>query len=71
MITITDKTNCCGCQACANICPKQCISMRADEEGFLYPHVDKTACVSCGLCEKVCPILNKPHTFPVLASYAA
>ena len=71
MITITNKTNCCGCQACANICPKGCISMRADNEGFLYPHVDKTICVNCGLCEKVCPILNKPRTFSVLAAYAA
>ena len=22
MITITDKHNCCGCSACASICPK-------------------------------------------------
>ena len=71
MITITDNTNCCGCQACANSCPKNCISMQADEEGFLYPHVDKTACVNCGLCEKVCPILHKPQTYPVLQAYAA
>lgn len=71
MIAITDKTNCCGCQACVNICPKKCITMRADEEGFLYPDVDKSACVKCGLCEKVCPILNKPQTFPVLNTYAA
>lgn len=71
MITITDKTNCCGCQACANICPKKCIAMKADEEGFLYPNVDKSACVKCGLCEKVCPILNKPQTFPILNTYAA
>lgn len=71
MLTLTDKTNCCGCQACANICPKNCITMRADEEGFLYPHVDKTACVDCSLCEKACPVLNKLQTYPVLAAYAA
>lgn len=71
MINITDTTQCCGCQACVNSCPKNCISMQADNEGFLYPHVDKTACVSCGLCEKVCPILHKPQTSAVLATYAA
>ena len=71
MITLTDKKNCCGCQACAQICPKGCITMQADEEGFLYPHVDKTACVNCGLCEKVCPILHKPQTYPVRETYAA
>ena len=70
MTTITDKIKCCGCSACSNICPKQCISMEADEEGFLYPNVDKTTCVNCGLCEKVCPILNKPQTSPVLGAYA-
>ncbi len=71
MINIIHKQNCCGCQACANVCPKKCITMQADEEGFLYPHVDKSACVNCGLCEKVCPILNKPQTYPVLEAYAA
>ena len=71
MITIHDKIDCCGCQACANVCPKRCISMQADEEGFLYPHVNQTTCVNCGLCEKVCPILNKPVTRPVLKAYAA
>lgn len=58
MIEITEKINCCGCTACFNICPKKCISMQPDEEGFLYPVVDKKKCVNCGLCEKVCPILN-------------
>ncbi len=71
MIVITDKTNCCGCQACANSCPKGCISMQADEEGFLYPYVDKQQCVNCGICEKVCPILNKPQTFVGIETYAA
>ena len=71
MLTLTDKTKCCGCGACANSCPKNCIAMVADEEGFLSPQVDKSACVNCGLCEKVCPILNKPQTFPVLETYAA
>lgn len=71
MITIADKVKCCGCQACANACPKGCITMQADEEGFLYPQIDKASCVNCGLCEKVCPVLHKPSTFPVLQTYAA
>lgn len=50
-----EKINCCGCSACATVCPKQCISMVADEEGFIYPKVDKSFCVDCGLCERVCP----------------
>lgn len=56
MIRIEDKALCCGCGGCANICPVGCISMRADEEGFLYPTVDEDKCVGCGRCEQVCPI---------------
>lgn len=58
MIKILDKRDCCGCSACANVCPKHCISMVEDSEGFLYPSVDPNDCINCGLCEKVCPINN-------------
>lgn len=60
MIEITDKSKCVGCGACSQICPKQCMSMREDEEGFLYPVADKKLCVDCSLCEKVCPIIQYP-----------
>ena len=55
MIKIIEKNKCCGCYACINICPKKCISMKYDNEGFAYPVVDKEKCVNCGLCEKTCP----------------
>ena len=58
MIAIKDKKNCCGCSACVQRCPKHCISLHEDDEGFLYPLVDEATCINCGLCEKVCPILN-------------
>lgn len=58
MINITDKKNCCGCQACGDACPKGAISFATDEEGFWYPKVDKAKCVNCGLCEKTCPQLH-------------
>lgn len=59
MIQIKGKKNCCGCAACANVCPKSCILMEEDSEGFLYPNVEENVCVQCGICEKVCPVLNK------------
>ena len=65
MIKITDKKDCCGCAACVQRCPKQCISLQEDGEGFLYPVVDESLCVGCGLCEKVCPIINRPEKLPV------
>lgn len=58
-INITSKEDCCGCTACASICPKNAITMKEDNEGFLYPYVDKEKCINCGICKKVCPILNK------------
>lgn len=58
MINIKEKFECCGCTACASICPQNAISMAEDKEGFLYPKVDNEKCVNCGGCEKVCPIIN-------------
>ena len=59
MIVLKDKNNCCGCSACAQRCPQQCIVMKEDENGFLYPQTDADNCISCGLCEEVCPCLNQ------------
>ena len=71
MITITDKSQCCGCSACAQRCPKQCISMQMDNEGFLYPQVDISKCIDCHLCEKVCPVINQYEARTPLNVYAA
>lgn len=54
MITIKDKSACCGCSACASVCAHHAITMRPDGMGFLYPEVDKSKCVDCGLCNHVC-----------------
>lgn len=61
MISITNKADCCGCGACANVCPNNSIAMIADEEGFLYPNVGDT-CIKCGKCLKVCPTINVDST---------
>lgn len=52
-----DKRSCTGCSACSNICPVQCITMRADAEGFLYPDIDYGKCINCYACDKHCHIL--------------
>ena len=49
--------DCCGCTACEQVCPKNCISFAPDSEGFMYPVVDNSLCVECGLCTKHCPLI--------------
>lgn len=71
MINIKDKAKCCGCTACASMCPKHCISMKEDKEGFLYPQADASLCEECGACEKVCPVLHAGEARQPLHCYAA
>ena len=54
MIKVEKKAECCGCTACASICPARAISMQPDALGFLYPVADADKCIDCGLCDKVC-----------------
>lgn len=70
MISITEKENCVGCWACYSVCPKQCITMPEDEEGFRYPLVNERECINCGLCERVCPVLHLPEECPVQNVFA-
>ena len=71
MIDIRNKSQCCGCEACVQRCPKRCISLVEDVEGFLYPKVDASLCIDCGLCEKVCPIINQSIEREPQAVFAA
>lgn len=71
MIEITDKRDCCGCGACVQVCPKQCIAMVEDGEGFAYPQIEATLCVDCVLCERVCPVINKGDAVAPKVVYAA
>ena len=52
------QEECTGCRACANACPKNCISFRKNKEGFLYPQIDYSECIHCGKCIKSCPVYN-------------
>lgn len=54
MIKIENPADCCGCTACASICPRNAIEMQPDILGFLYPAVNNELCINCGLCNDVC-----------------
>lgn len=58
MIQLVDKSKCCGCNACGDMCPKDAITFKTDIEGFWYPEVNLEHCIDCGLCEKACPELH-------------
>lgn len=70
MEKIIDFEKCTGCHACHNACPVHCISMKANEEGFLYPVIDTEKCVDCGKCKSVCPVLNEYRGNPKGKAYA-
>lgn len=71
MIDILKKEDCVGCDACVQRCPKHCISMNEDEQGFRYPRVNRDLCIDCHLCEKVCPVINQAGSRKPLHTYAA
>ena len=47
MKLFSGREECCGCSACADVCPVGAIHMEQDEEGFSYP------------CREVCPMTNR------------
>ncbi|HWR44600.1 Coenzyme F420 hydrogenase/dehydrogenase, beta subunit C-terminal domain [Sporomusa sp.] len=55
------KEDCCGCSACYSACTNQAITMKPDEEGFLYPTVDQSRCIDCGRCTAICPVTYEGH----------
>ena len=56
--------SCTGCSACVNVCPRHCIGMKKNSEGFLYPEIDISLCINCGKCNSVCPELHQPGKQP-------
>lgn len=69
-----NRKDCSGCTACVNICPKNCIDLVADSEGFLYPHKNVDDCINCNLCDSVCPFrdsfnFTQDSSPKVLAAY--
>lgn len=74
MINISKKSECCGCGACVQICPKNCIDFVNDQEGFWYPRINQEKCIGCNLCENVCPNIKceekKDDILEAYVSYA-
>ncbi|MBE5805386.1 MAG: (4Fe-4S)-binding protein [Clostridiales bacterium] len=52
------KNICNGCGVCTLVCPKNCIKMVEDGEGFLYPEIDESKCIKCNKCKRLCGNFN-------------
>lgn len=63
MIEISDKSDCCGCTACASICAHSAITMEKDALGFRFPKVNNDLCTNCGLCERICQFKQSYNRF--------
>lgn len=61
---------CCGCEACRDICPQSAITMAEDGAGFRHPVIDPTACTGCGACSEICSRAETVLRAP-LKGYAA
>lgn len=51
----TKRKLCTGCTACVAACPKNCLRMKRDKEGFFYPVAEEATCINCDRCNRVCP----------------
>ena len=71
MVLFDTKKSCCGCTACASVCPKQAIEMLPDENGFFYPKINNELCINCNLCKKVCSYQNHRLTYSEKKVFAA
>ncbi len=68
-MNITNHKNCCGCAACADACPKNCIEMVYDEHGFYHPKIDSDTCINCKNCIKICPANHEVKKEKILSVF--
>lgn len=66
MVTEKNRELCTGCGVCAAICPKSCLKIELNEDGFYMPICDEATCVHCDLCDKVCPKFMESREGPPL-----
>ena len=62
ILDITDA--CTGCGACVSVCPKHCLRLEPDKEGFYVPKYQE-GCIECGMCEKVCHVIHSTEKKPI------
>lgn len=61
-VSFYDRDLCCGCGACATVCPTAALTIKKNINGFYHYQIDTKLCVNCGKCRKVCPFIQPPGT---------
>lgn len=56
-IELANRSNCTGCSACSDVCPKNCITFKAENALQRFPFINESICIECGLCAQTCPQL--------------
>lgn len=58
IIRLAGNDECTGCGACVQICPKECIKLIQDRNGFPQPNINVNQCIKCHKCVRTCPVIN-------------
>ncbi len=65
------ECECCGCEACFNVCPVHAIEMKENDYGEAFPEINSDKCIQCGKCLKVCPLKKERGGEKPLSAYGA
>lgn len=58
-IELASLSECTGCSACHDVCPKDCILMtRPGDSLHIYPLINRELCIECGKCVRTCPVIT-------------
>lgn len=68
---VETSENCCGCGACAEVCPAKAISIQPDPCGFMYPNINQQLCLDCKACISVCQYQQPLKLAKAKEAYAA
>ena len=63
MHDLCEMNDCTGCMACADICPRDAITVKIEVD-HCAAQIDDTKCIHCNLCEKVCQVHHPVSLMP-------